>query len=238
VQSIYGFRGAQSRLMSSLPNAVDFKLTKSFRFGPNIANIANLLIWIKENSPQVFDLHANFITLSLISQAKWFDPYQVEGVSDEVGVVFLDGFPPFPFTFIARINATLIAKGIEFAEKYPGVKIFIKGNWDNKFEDLAEECEDIYRLKMGERPKRKYKNFSSYERLKIHARMMEWSSCLSLIDLVEQYGTDLPEKMQFFRKVLSNLHALESEADIILSTAHQSKGLQYDNVMVCGNLLK
>ena len=245
VQAIYSFRGAQSRLMSSLPNAVDFKLTKSFRFGPNIANVANRLIWIKENSPQVlFTLENSFLIRCLIRQAKWFNTYRVEGVSDEVGVVFHAGFPPFPFTFIARHNATLIMQGIVFAEMFPDARIFIKGNTDGisadkgKFVGFANDCEDIYRLKMGTRPRgKKYKKYSSYEDLKEHAKLMDMENCLSLIGLVENYGTDLPEKIQLFKEMLTKHHS-ESEADIILTTAHQCKGLQWDYVMVCENPCK
>lgn len=50
-QTIYSFRGAKSKYMMTI-KAVDGTLTKSFRFGETIANIANLVLFAKEKSPQ------------------------------------------------------------------------------------------------------------------------------------------------------------------------------------------
>ena len=58
VQTIYSFRGAKSKFIRELDtyaNGVpvkDYKLTKSFRFGPRIAAVANAILFAKEHSPQ------------------------------------------------------------------------------------------------------------------------------------------------------------------------------------------
>jgi len=51
-QTIYSFRGAKSKYMVNLKGAVDFELTKSWRFGSNIASIANVILFGKHKSKQ------------------------------------------------------------------------------------------------------------------------------------------------------------------------------------------
>lgn len=51
-QTIYSFRGAKSKYMVQLKGAVDFQLTKSFRFGPTIASMANAVLFSKHKSKQ------------------------------------------------------------------------------------------------------------------------------------------------------------------------------------------
>lgn len=51
-QTIYSFRGAKSKYMMNIKDAVDCTLTKSFRFGQKISYIANLVLFAKEKSPQ------------------------------------------------------------------------------------------------------------------------------------------------------------------------------------------
>ena len=63
VQTIYGFRGAKSKFLGSIRGAKDLPLTKSFRFGPGLAAVANVILFAKEHSPQV----------------KHFRPYRVLG---------------------------------------------------------------------------------------------------------------------------------------------------------------
>ena len=51
-QTIYSFRGAKSMFMLNLKGVVDFELTKSWRFGPTIASIANVVLFSKHKSKQ------------------------------------------------------------------------------------------------------------------------------------------------------------------------------------------
>lgn len=52
VQSIYSFRGAKSKMLMDIPECVDKHLTNSYRFGQEIAAVANILLHCKEMSPQ------------------------------------------------------------------------------------------------------------------------------------------------------------------------------------------
>ena len=51
-QAIYGFRGAKSKYLMDLPIDKELMLTESWRFGEAIAQIANLVLFAKENSDQ------------------------------------------------------------------------------------------------------------------------------------------------------------------------------------------
>lgn len=52
-QTIYSFHGAKSKYMMELPHPVtDGTLTMSWRFGPPIAKIANVVLFCKEHCPQ------------------------------------------------------------------------------------------------------------------------------------------------------------------------------------------
>jgi hypothetical protein len=77
VQCIYGFRGAKSTHVMKLDKCINVMLTKSYRFGPEIAMIANLALYAKEKSPQ---------TLGRTALPLWIR-YRIEGVFDGAGLL-------------------------------------------------------------------------------------------------------------------------------------------------------
>ncbi|KAL7517357.1 hypothetical protein ACHAWX_002285 [Stephanocyclus meneghinianus] len=112
-QTIYSFRGARSYNVMSLPNCIDRFLTKSFRFGPAVARIANVALYVKENSPQTTEYSGK--------DRKLWIPYRVEGVSqgDDESIVTTrsllqrDGRNKRPVTIIGRKNGTLLKVALE-----------------------------------------------------------------------------------------------------------------------------
>ena len=77
VQCIYGFRGAKSTHVMKLDKCINVMLTKSYRFGPEIAMIANLALYAKDRSPQ---------TLGRTALPLWIR-YRIEGVFDGAGLL-------------------------------------------------------------------------------------------------------------------------------------------------------
>jgi superfamily I DNA/RNA helicase len=70
-QTIYSFRGAKSQYMMELPHpATDCTLTTSWRFGPSIAQMANVILFCKEHCPQTHG-----------TKQKTWQPYRVTGGS-------------------------------------------------------------------------------------------------------------------------------------------------------------
>lgn len=116
-QCIYGFRGARSSNVMKL-NCVDLKLTKSWRFGPTIAKVANVPLFVKEVSPQTTQNHGN---------GRVWIPYRVEGArldgeedDDDGGggrittsSLLTNWRERGPITLIGRTNAGLMIKAMD-----------------------------------------------------------------------------------------------------------------------------
>ena len=107
VQCIYGFRGAKSTHVMKL-NCTDVMLTKSYRFGPEIAMIANLALYAKEKSPQ---------TLGRTAPPLWIR-YRIEGVFAGAGLLttkspLLDRRKHKQITVIASTNGCLMKKALD-----------------------------------------------------------------------------------------------------------------------------
>ena len=108
-QALYSFRGAASYHVMSLPGCIDRAITKSWRFGPAIARIANITLLFKKHSPQTN------------CKKKHWEPYLVEaGKSDHDSIVnpnsLLRGVSCWnkrPITIIAWKNATLLKKALD-----------------------------------------------------------------------------------------------------------------------------
>lgn len=77
-QTIYSFRGAKSRHLMNL-KATDLCLTTSFRFGSNIARIANTVLFAKE--------HSSDTPAPASNKGKTWNPYRLKGLANKDCVV-------------------------------------------------------------------------------------------------------------------------------------------------------
>lgn len=108
VQCIYGFRGAKSTHVMKLDKCINVMLTQSYRFGPEIAKIANLSTFAKERSPQ---------TLGRTALPLWL-PFRIEGVFAGEGLLttkstLLDRRQHKQITAIGSTNACLMKKALD-----------------------------------------------------------------------------------------------------------------------------
>lgn len=109
-QTIYGFCGAKSSNVMSLPRCVDRLLTKSWRFGPAIARVANIALFVKEHCPQMTNYEGKM--------KKQWTPYRVEGSrgEDESQVIakslMTDWKKNKPLALIGRTNGSLIIEAL------------------------------------------------------------------------------------------------------------------------------
>ena len=108
-QALYSFRGAKPSYVMSLPDCVDRYITKSWRFGPAIAKVANIALFVKENSPQTNNLYS-----------KQWQPYRIEAArSQEYSTVTPNSLMRMgywnkrPVTIIAWKNGTLLRKALD-----------------------------------------------------------------------------------------------------------------------------
>jgi hypothetical protein len=111
-----------------------------------IASVANIFLWIKENSPQ----YGNFF------------PYRLTGVGPTPGVLLKEHeVMPFPYVAIGRSKAALVIYGIHLFESNPDIKIKFNGF---KIAYLCDQILDLFKLYSGERPtSAAFKKFETYK---------------------------------------------------------------------------
>ena len=115
-QTVYSFRGARSSNVMSLPNCIDRFLTKSFRFGHPIAQIANVALFVKEHSPQTMEY--------IGTDKKLWIPYRIEGAGngDDECIVTAESLlhrewsNKRPVTIIGRKNGTLLVTALDLMD--------------------------------------------------------------------------------------------------------------------------
>jgi len=192
-QAIYGWRGAVDAM--KLAKGVRMNLTKSFRFGANIAEIANkCLVWKEEES-------------------------LIEGL----------GRPQAPTrkkqdVLLCRANMTIFSKAIEAIEK--DKKVYIEGG----IESVAKMIEGAYWLKENQPFKCKAPElieFANWDQMKLYADESEDVDLNRLIRFIDKHKQ---QTLNAIRKLRQTINTNGDSADLILSSAHKSKGLEWDTV--------
>ena len=201
-QQLYSFRGSDNALSDpDLDTAVDLYLTKSFRFGPAVATIANILLSYKGETNKV--VGAGY-------------PTKVKAVLDS------DAVRP---ALLHRTVMGVIMSALELTSK--NKKIFWVGKIDSyKISDI----EDLYWLSEGNsskiKSKRLLKEFKNWDDYVSVAEASKDRDMARAIKIVTSYD-HLDEALAQIRKLTVKD---ERSADVILSTAHRSKGLEFDYV--------
>ncbi|EIX9082167.1 UvrD-helicase domain-containing protein [Serratia sp. CY56810] len=205
-QQIYRFRGAENALdVPALSDAERLNLTHSFRFGSAVASVANMLLARQgETLPVVGDGGEDAVVTRLS------DEYRGEHV-----------------TVLSRTVAGVIGAALDAS--LAGQKVFWVGGIAGY---KTEELEDLYWFSadMPERMRsptlsREYRNFDEFESVAKATKDPDMNQGLRLLD---QYFP-LPQKLQVMRE-----HAVtdETQAQVTVSTAHRSKGLEWPVVVL------
>ncbi|CAI2497087.1 MULTISPECIES: UvrD-helicase domain-containing protein [Serratia] len=205
-QQIYRFRGAENALDApALVDAERLNLTHSFRFGPAVARVANML------------LDRQGETLPVIG----------DGGEDKVLTSLTEEVQEQHVTVLSRTVAGVIGTALDAS--LAGKKVFWIGDITGY---KTEELEDLYWFSadMPERMRsptlsRAYRDFEEYESVAKASKDPEMNQGLRLL---EQYFP-LPQKLQVMRE-----HAVtdEAKAQVTVSTAHRSKGLEWPVVVL------
>ncbi|MCS4269088.1 UvrD-helicase domain-containing protein [Serratia sp. BIGb0163] len=205
-QQIYRFRGAENALdAEQLADAEQLCLTHSFRFGPGVARVANMLLKRQgETLPLVGNGGEDNVMASLPEQDK----------STHIAV-------------LSRTVAGVIGRALEAS--LAGKKVYwvggIAGYKTDELEDLYWFSADMPERMQSPLLAREYRNFEEFESVARATKDAEMNQGLRLLD---QYFP-LPQKLQVMRE-----HAVtdESQAQVTVSTAHRSKGLEWPVVML------
>lgn len=202
-QQIYRFRGAENALdVAEMRAATRLYLTSSFRFGPQVSMVANAIMALKGESR------------SLIGRGK----------PDQVLMTLPDD--AYPRAVLSRTVMGCINSGLDYANK--GYKIYWAGGADSY---QVNQLLNLYYLSIGQTENIKdkkllsnYPNFDLYVKVAKQTKNFEMQRAIRVL---KHYGEDLLELL-----TVLNEQTVEKEenADVIISTAHKSKGLEWDYV--------
>jgi F-box protein 18 (helicase) len=202
-QQIYRFRGAVD-IMDGMAASATLYLTQSFRFGPEIAQLANQLLG-------TFKAETH--------------PMYGRGEASSIGPV--EG----RHTVIARTNAALFEEAVTL---YPDHWLgFVGGIQGYRFSLIV----DTYYLYANApyRIRDSYiKSFGSFAELRQFAETVKDWELTARCKLVEQYRHQIPELVAYITaKAVADL----DQADVVLTTAHKSKGLEFTQVKLTDDFI-
>ena len=203
-QGIYGWNGAVD-VLQRFP-AKTLHLTDSWRFGPKIAEVCNK-------------------TLNAYFGEKQKVTGRGSGVQGKVDRMQ-------PHTLVTRTNARLFAEACDYADE--GKQLYSPGISANGELPIFKTLRDFYSLwkrDFGNIRNEEIKCFSSFEEAVKLSKDdeefdPEYAACLQL---VKKYEADIPIKME---QISAAMVAVESDADVVLTTAHKAKGLEWDYVVM------
>ena len=206
-QQIYSWRHAVNSL-----GKVDFKdyhLSTSFRFSQDIANLSTeILSWKKH-----------------IQNVK---PVSINGA----------GKPPTSKgkATIARTNLGLLLRAITFITEHPDVKhLYFEGNINSyTYADEGASLYDVLNLYNGKHDRIRdqlIRSMASMEELEEYIEKTEDMQLCMMVEIVREYENEIPS----FINMLKSKHVGDedkSKAEMIFSTVHRSKGMEYDAVQL------
>ncbi len=205
-QQIYSWRYAVNALKNV--NFTDFSLTSSFRFPQYIADVAmSVLQWKKYLKDP--------LNLKITGLGK-----NIKRASSKIT--------------LARTNLSLLRRAIEYTNSSRTKrKIYFEGNLSS-YMYAAEGASlwDVLNLYQGKFHLIKdplIKQMKTMDDLQEYAEVSNDSELSTLIEMVNEHGLQLPS---YINKI-KEMHVEDKDrdkADMIFSTVHRSKGLEYDSV--------
>ncbi|MCC5920251.1 MAG: UvrD-helicase domain-containing protein [Cyclobacteriaceae bacterium] len=212
-QQIYRWRHAVNSL-----EQVKFEkkqLSISFRFGPSIAALASEVISWK-------------------SHIKGIAPrFQMQGVAKPADIKTK--------AVIARTNLGLLLKAIEYVTESKQLsKIHFEGNIHSyTYADDGSSLFDVLNLHNRRRDLIRsplIKQMKNEEELEDYIKKTEDVQLKMMLEIVNEYGNEIPVIL----KQLKDKHvdaAEKEEADVIFSTVHRAKGMEYDMVSLVDDFI-
>jgi F-box protein 18 (helicase) len=206
-QQIYSWRFAVNSLEKA--KFQTYHLSNSFRFGPSVAKLAlDVLNWKK-----ILNIKCEAILEGKGGKGK-----------------------PKTKAYIARTNLGLLVKAIDVVvDGRMAKKIYFEGNFNSyTYADDGASLYDVLNLYNGKRDRIRDKLIAlmpSMTDLEEYVEKTEDVQLGMMVELVKEYGNELPKII----KTIKEKH-LENEdrdkAEIIFSTVHRSKGMEYDEVVL------
>ncbi|KAK7101829.1 hypothetical protein V1264_020153 [Littorina saxatilis] len=214
-QQIYAFRGAVNAMQGVQADRV-FYLTQSFRFGPEIAQVANTILEVLK------DEHRKTI-------AGHSTPDTING--GQIGQLAV----------LCRSNFTVFAEAVKVCvySDQP-VRIAFVGGLEGFGLSMLM---DVYTLMLSTEDKKKdgheiqnqfIKRFQNLADLEKYAEKTLDNELMGKIRIVKTYHHNLPQCLHKIReKAVSNV----ASADVVFSTVHKAKGLEFSTVKITDDFI-
>lgn len=188
--------------MAMLPAGQAHYLTRSMRFGPPVAQAATLLLRMMKGETHTIT------GLGAMSAT----PGKVDRSQ--------------PYAIISRSNASVFAQAVGAIGQN---KVHFVGGVQNY---LLGKLTDVHHIWSERRDLVRdafYRDFDDFESLALYGRETGDKDILSLVSVVREYRAALPG---LIATVTSAACEQPGDADILLMTAHRSKGLEFDQVLL------
>lgn len=211
-QQIYGWRFA----INSLDKA-DFKtfhLSTSFRFSQDIANLAMAVLKLKRHLGEYQTI-----------------PITGKGYSKEIKTKAV----------LARTNLGLLLKAIEYVTEKKKVKhIYFEGNINSyTYADEGTSLYDVlnlYNSKYHLIKDKLIKVMKDPDELEDYIEKTEDVQLAMMVEIVREYGNKIPDII----KAIKEKHVENDDkekAEIIFSTVHRCKGMEYDSIELVNDFI-
>lgn len=211
-QQIYGWRYAVNSFeQTKFPS---LNLSESFRFPQPIANLASEILAWKHHL-------GNFKPVAITGS----------GTSDKLKTR----------ATIARSNLGLLLKAIEYITDNRKVKkIFFEGNLNSyTYGDDGASLYDVLNLQNNKRDRIRDKliaSMNSMEDLEEYIEKTEDMQLSMMVEIVKEYGDEIFGLL----KTLKEKHVENEDrekAEMIFSTVHRAKGMEYDEVILANDFI-
>ncbi|WP_206193937.1 UvrD-helicase domain-containing protein [Aliarcobacter skirrowii] len=212
-QQIYSFRYATNALAKiDLPA---YNLTISFRFSNSYAK------YLERNLNKLYSLNGkNNLVLNGIE------------TTTEVGDRYLDKSKPI--CIISRTSFALIQELVKYIQE--NKKIFFEGGYSS-YSFMNQTVYSIFYLKNRKNEKisvDEIKSFSTIYELENFAKETKNQDYLNIIKFINTYGDNIFEINKRAKELLCQN---KDEAEIIFTTAHKAKGMEYDQVIMTNDFI-
>lgn len=228
-QQIYGWRFAVNSLDKA--DYTTYNLSTSFRFDEHVAKLAIDVLKYKEllvarpDSPQG-------------------EPARLANVgSDTVNIVGAGRFTEIRSrAILARTNLGLLLRAIEYVtENRNAKKIYFEGNINSyTYAEDGTSLYDVLNLYLQQKSRIKDRLIRSMSDMKDLEQYIEKTGDPQLgmmVEIVEQYGDRIPGILAKI-KALHVENEKREEAEMIFSTVHRCKGLEYDEIELVSDFIK
>lgn len=211
-QQIYGWRFAVNSLEKADFNT--FHLSTSFRFSQDIANLANEILKWKNHLSE-------------------YNPITITGKGNNKELKTK--------AVLARTNLGLLLKAIEYVTEKKELKhIYFEGNINSyTYADEGASLYDVLNLYNGNQNLIKdklVKAMNNIAELEEYIEKTEDVQLAMMLDIVKEYGNNIPAII----KRIKDRHVENDEkekAEIIFSTVHRCKGMEYDAVQLVNDFI-